>query len=125
MSGELDMQFAQATFNLLRHVVMSAPIPVIQALKDQLEAKYEQLVEPLHPGVDFLVRSCLEGEFEVILPMVEGLLQTGSAPNLEMLEQSLASLPPSTKSSHPAPSGAPNAFRPPGRGGYRDFFRNQ
>ena len=124
MQNELDLQFAQATFNLLRHVVMSAPIPVIQALKDQLEVKYEQLVEPLHPGVDFLVRSCLEGEFEAILPMVGGLLQTGSAPNLEMLEQSLASLPPS-KSSHPAPSGAPNAFRGPGRGGYRDYFRNQ
>lgn len=126
MEPDLDLQFAQATLNLLRHVAMSAPIPVIQHLKDQLEAKYQEVLEPLHPGVDYLVRNCLEGEFELILPMVQGLLPVGSAPSIGALEQALGGAPVPAASQKPSPpvQRTPGPFRSAGRA-YVDFFQQQ
>lgn len=123
--SDLNVQFAQATLNLLRHVVMSAPLPVIQALKDQLEERYQQLVEPLNPGVDFLVRASLEGEFEAILPMVEGMLQMGAAPSsqsVQALEESFAASPPPVELKR-QPAQTISQYKGAGRA-YRDFFRN-
>ena len=118
---DLDTQYAQATLNLLRHVTMAAPLPVIQALKDQLEERYQQLVEPLNPGVDFLVRACLEGEFEAILPMVQGMLQMGAAPSTQAIEESFAASPPAIELKRPAPQTI-SQFKGAGKA-YRDFFR--
>lgn len=124
-----DLQFAQATLNLLRHVAMSAPIPVIQALKEQLEKRYQQCVHPLHPGVDFLVQATLEGDFESVLPLVDGLLQAGAGPSISAIEQTLNTAVTQRASSMP---GSPAASLPksmhltPGRGSgraYREFFR--
>lgn len=124
MDEDLDMQFGQATLNLLRHVAMSAPIPVIQYLKDQLEARYQQLVEPLHPGVDFLVRNCLEGEFEILMPMVQGLLPVGSAPSVEAIEQALSDVPEAKTPPPQKVVRTPGPFRSAGRA-YVDFFQQQ
>ncbi|MBT9583533.1 hypothetical protein IV102_09285 [bacterium] len=115
-----DTQFAQATLNLLRHVTMSAPVPVIQALKDQLEERYQQLLEPLHPGVDFLVRASLEGEFEAVLPMVQGMLHMGAAPSTQAIEESFASSPPAIQLKRPATQSI-SQFKGAGKA-YRNFF---
>jgi hypothetical protein len=127
MEPDPDLQFAQATLNLLRHVAMSAPVPVIQHLKNQLEARYQELLEPLHPGVDYLVRNCLEGEFELILPMVQGLLPVGSAPSIGALEEALggasAAPAPSPKPAAPVQR-TPGPFRSAGRA-YVQFFQEQ
>lgn len=124
MEENTDTQMAQATLNLLRHVAMSAPLPVIQALKDQLEQRYSQLIEPLHPGVEFLVKSTLEGDFETILPMVQGLLQTGSSANpVQAIQETLAQAPAISTSS-PAPMGSsPALFRGAGKA-YKNFFQS-
>ena len=120
-------QFAQATLNLLRHVAMSAPVPVIVALKEQLELRYQQCLEPLHPGVDFLVKATLEGDFESVLPMVEGLLQSGVTPSVAALEQSLSDFSQTQK--EPRVPHNPAAHpRSPMKGaakGYRDYFASQ
>ena len=120
------MQFAQATLNLLRHVALSAPLPVIVALKEQLEQRYQECLEPLHPGVEFLVKATLEGDFESVLPLVEGLLQTGGAPSLGAIEQTLGHLPQAAsqgEAQNPPPHPrAPN--RRAGKG-YRDYFASQ
>jgi hypothetical protein len=117
---DADTQFAQATLNLLRHVTMSAPLPVIQALKDQLEERYQQLLEPLNPGVDFLVRGCLEGEFESILPMVQGMLHVGAAPSTQAIEENFAASPPTVELKRPPQS--ISQFKGAGKA-YRNFFR--
>lgn len=119
-----DTQFAQATLNLLRHVAMSAPIPVIQLLKDQLEERYQQLVEPLHPGVDFLVRASLEGEFEAIMPMVEGMLQMGTAPpSVKAIEENFAAAPPTVELKRSPQAQTISQFKGAGKA-YRNFFNN-
>jgi len=115
-----DTQFAQATLNLLRHVTMSAPVPVIQTLKDQLEERYQQLLEPLNPGVDFLVRASLEGEFEAILPMVQGMLHMGAAPSTQAIEESFAASPPAIQLKRPAAQSI-SQFKGAGKA-YRNFF---
>ncbi|MBS2039906.1 hypothetical protein JST97_33280 [bacterium] len=120
---DLDTQFAQATLNLLRHVAMSAPIPVIQTLKDQLEKRYSELVEPLHPGVDFLVRASLEGEFEAVMPLVSGMLSVGGGPpSVQAIEENFAASPPAVELKRP-PQGTVSQFRGAGRA-YRDVFNN-
>jgi len=121
---DLDTQLAQATLNLLRHVAMSAPLPVIQSLKDQLEARYQNVIEPIHPGVEFLIQATLDGDFETVLPMVSGLIQVGAAPpTVQALEQSLGTVPPPLPRTPEAPRGSsPALFRGAGKA-YRNFFQ--
>lgn len=120
---DIDTQFAQATLNLLRHVAMSAPLPVIQTLKDQLERRYSEILEPLHPGVDFLVRASLEGEFEAVMPMVQGMLTVGGGPpSVQAIEESFAASPPAVELKRP-PQNSISQFRGAGKA-YRDVFRN-
>ena len=120
---DIDTQFAQVTLNLLRHVAMSAPLPVIQTLKDQLEKRYCELLEPLHPGVDYLVRASVEGEFEAVMPTVQGMLVVGAGPpSVQALEASFAASPPAVELKRP-PQHTISQFRGAGKA-YRDVFRN-
>ena len=120
---DIDTQFAQATLNLLRHVAMAAPIPVIQTLKDQLESRYQELIEPLNPGVDFLVRASLEGEFEAVMPLVQGMLTVGAGPpSVKAIEESFAASSPAIELKRP-PQQSISQFKRTGKA-YTDFFRN-